>query len=33
MTFAVLHKLEEQPVEKDLFTSSERGIETLALIK
>ena len=33
MTFAVLHMLGKQPVEKDLFMSSERGIEILSLIK
>ena len=33
MTFAVLHMLGKQPAEKDLFMSSERGIEILSLIK
>ena len=33
MTFAVLHMLGKQPVAKDLFMSSERGIEILSLIK
>ena len=33
MIFAVLHILGKQPVEKDLFISSERGIEILSLIK
>ena len=33
MTFVVLHMLGKQPAEKDLFTSSERGIEILSLIK
>ena len=33
MTFAVLHMLGKQPVEKDLFMSSKRGTEILSLIK
>ena len=33
MTFAVLHMLGKQPVAKDLFMSSERGIDNLSLIK
>ena len=33
MTFAVLYMLGKQPVAKDLFMNSERGIEILSLIK
>ena len=33
MTFAVLHMLGKQPVAKDLFMSSGRGIEIISLIK
>ena len=33
ITFAVLHMLGKQPVEKDLFMSSERIIQILSLIE
>ena len=33
MTFEVLHMLGKQPAEKDLFMSSDRGIDILSLIK